>query len=295
MAEILLLCVAMVWGTSYGLAKQALFYYPVLGFLAVRFCLTAILLAPAAWRDLRQYPGTSLRVGVPLGVMLLGIFLCETYGVAQTTASNAAFLISLCVVMTPFAEWVLLGQRPPRAAFIAACASVAGAMLLTDTWHVGLNTGDMLMLGAAVLRATLVCMTKRLVANKPISTLGLTGIQTGLLGIGCLILAASLPGQLPALPRAPAFWLITLYLVLACTLFAFFAQTWGIRRCGPTRATLLVSSEPLFGALFAMVWLGETLSAQGAVGGLLILGASIWAALPKRPAGAALKGAAASA
>jgi len=282
MAEILLLLVAMVWGTSYGLTKQALLFYPVLGFLAVRFCLTAALLLPAAWRDLRQHPVLALRVSVPLGLMLLGIFLCETFGVAHTSAAHAAFLISLCVVMTPFVEWVLLGSQPPLAAFIAAGASLAGTMLLTDTWHVGLNLGDILMLGAAVLRAVLVCMTKRLVADKPLSTLGLIGIQTSILGLGCLGLAALLPGQLPRLPHAPQFWLITLYLVLFCTLFAFFAQTWGIRRCGPTRATLLVSSEPLFGALFAMVWLGERLTTQGMLGGTLILTASLWAALPKR-------------
>ena len=282
MAEILLLLVAMVWGTSYGLAKQALVFYPVLGFLAVRFCLTATLLLPASWRDLRQHPALALRIGAPLGVILLGIFLCETFGVAHTTASNAAFLISLCVVMTPFVEWAMLGKQPPMAAFIAVFASLAGTMLLTDTWHVGLNLGDVLILGAAVLRAVLVCLTKRLAGDKPISTLGLIGIQTAILGLGCLTLAVLLPGQLPPLPLGPQFWLITLYLVLCCTLFAFFAQTWGIRRCGPTRATLLVSSEPLFGALFAVVWLGETLTTQAMLGGVLILAASLWAALPKR-------------
>ena len=49
-ADLALLLVAIVWGTSYGVAKGALAFYPVLGFLAVRFLLTTALLAPVALR-----------------------------------------------------------------------------------------------------------------------------------------------------------------------------------------------------------------------------------------------------
>ena len=47
MAELMLFAVAMVWGCSYGVAKIALFYYPVLGFLALRFGLTFFILLPS--------------------------------------------------------------------------------------------------------------------------------------------------------------------------------------------------------------------------------------------------------
>ena len=130
-SDLMLLLVAVVWGTSYGVAKGALAYYPVLGFLAVRFGLTFILLLPALWRLPRVARRDALRSGLPLGGLLLGIFLCETYGVAHTQASNAAFLISLCVVFTPFAEWGLLGVRPRRAVFAFAAVSLLGAALLS--------------------------------------------------------------------------------------------------------------------------------------------------------------------
>jgi len=39
---------------------------------------------------------------------------------------------------------------------------------------------------------------------------------------------------------------------------------------------LLTSSEPAFGALFAVLWLGEQLSVTGWVGGALIVGAALW-------------------
>jgi len=41
LAEGLLLVTALVWGTSYAVVKDAVVLYPVLGYLALRFCLTA--------------------------------------------------------------------------------------------------------------------------------------------------------------------------------------------------------------------------------------------------------------
>ena len=50
LSDLTLLLVAVVWGTSYGVTKGALAFYPVLGFLAVRFCLTFALLLPSLLR-----------------------------------------------------------------------------------------------------------------------------------------------------------------------------------------------------------------------------------------------------
>ena len=72
--------------------------------------------------------------GLPLGLAMLAmlaIFLCETYGVQLTTASSAAFLISLCVVLTPFVERLMLGQRPDARLLPAVVLSLLGTWLLS--------------------------------------------------------------------------------------------------------------------------------------------------------------------
>lgn len=100
----LLLLVAIVWGTSYGIAKTAILYYPILGFIALRFILTCIIFSSAGFR--LSYPQliSSLKIGIPLGLILLAIFIAETYGLSHTSASNSAFLISLYIVFTPFIQ-----------------------------------------------------------------------------------------------------------------------------------------------------------------------------------------------
>lgn len=279
LSDLTLLLVALVWGTSYGVAKGALVFYPVLGFLAVRFGLTFVLLLPTLVRASAQQRRDAWRSGLPLGGLMLAIFLCETFGVAHTKASNAAFLISLCVVMTPFAQWWLLGQRPARALFGFAAVSLLGAALLSGGLTGGLGWGDALMLGAAVLRAIQVCQTSQLTRHSSASSLQLTAVQAGVITSGCLLLALLSPGGLPALPTEPAFWQGTLYLVLGCTVFAFFAQNWALKHSAPSRVALLTSSEPAFGALFAVLWLGESLNPMGWLGGALIVLAALWTTL----------------
>lgn len=277
-ADIMLVVVAVIWGTSYGVAKQALVFYPVLGFLFIRFTLTFLLLLPALKGNLRK----ALGPGLPLGLILLGIFVCETYGVAQTGASNAAFLISLCIVFTPFMEFAVFRQRPSLTIICAACISVFGALLLTGGGDVEMNRGDCLMIAAAVLRAVMVCFTRKLTADTDVPALALTAVQTGVVGLGSLLVLLLSPGEIPPLPTDSSFWFATFYLVVFCTLFAFFAQNYALRRTSPSRASLLMGSEPLFGALFAVLWLNEVLSVSAWIGGLMIVLASLWATRPPK-------------
>lgn len=288
LADAMLLMVAIIWGSSYAVAKQALLFYPVLGFLAIRFGLTFVLLLP----QLRGDGLRAIRPGLPLGLVMLGIFLCESWGVMLTSASNAAFLISLCVVFTPFVEWAMLRKRPSNLLFAACSLSLLGVWLLTGGMAISLNLGDGLMLAAALLRAVLVCLTRRLTADLEVPPLALTAVQSGVVATGCLVLALALPGGLPALPQAPAFWAATLYLVGFATLFALYVQNLALGRTSATRVSLLMGSEPLFGALIAGLWLGERLSVQGWIGGLLIMVATLGTLRTVRADPLAIEGAA---
>ena len=89
---------------------------------------------------------------------------------------------------------------------------------------------------------------------------------------------------MPSFGGHEPFWASVFYLVFACTLFAFFAQNYAIKRSSPTRVALLMGSEPAFGALFACLWLGEKISLTAWVGGGLIVVASMLATVRWRKA-----------
>ena len=280
LSDLMLLAVAVVWGTSYGVVKSALVFYPVLGLLALRFGITFVILSPAL-RHLRAADPRTHRGVLIAGILLLGIFLCETFGILMTRAANAAFLISLCVVLTPLVEWLLLNRRPSRIEWAAVALSLLGAWLLAGDGALSFNPGDALILLAALLRALTVCVTKRVMRDSALPPLSVTAVQSGVVAFGSAVAAwLFAPRQwqaLPALSGHATFWAYVAYLVLACTLFAFFAQNFAIKRSSPTRVSLLMGSEPAFGALFACIWLGERISTAAWIGGALIVAASILA------------------
>ncbi|MDQ0042841.1 DMT family transporter [Variovorax boronicumulans] len=284
-AEVMLLLVAAVWGGSYAVAKQATQQLPVMEFIALRFGLTFVVLLPALRPLFNARWRQGLAVGGLLGANLLAIFVCETFGVSLTTASNAAFLISLCVALTPFVEWWLLGQRPAQRIFWAAGLSAVGAAMLSATSpaNIAVGWGDALMVLAAFLRAVMVCMTRRLAGHHTMPALTLTAVQSGVMALGAMaisLLASNGAWHMP--PATASFWWGMAYLVLLCTVFALFAQNHAASRSSPSRASLLMGSEPVFGALIAVYGFGETVGVWGWAGGLLIVAAAWWVTMPQK-------------
>lgn len=277
LADAMLLLVAVIWGSSYAATKQALAFYPVLGFIALRFTLTFLVLVP----QLRGAGLTALRPGLPLGLILLGVFICETQGVAIISAGNAAFLISLFVIFTPLVEWLMCRGRLDGRLMLAALLSLLGVYWLCGGSALRLGRGEWLVIAAALLRACLVCDTRRLTAQRPVPALALTAVQTGVVAAGSWLLLLFTFRQPPPLPASWQFWGITLYLALFATLFAFFAQNYAAGRTSPSRLSLLLGTEPLFGALLAALLLNEHLTALGWVGGGCIV-ASLLMVLTRR-------------
>lgn len=273
LTEGLLLLVALFWGTSYGLTKSALVFTSVLLFIAIRFSVTFLCLLPFTVRDFRRGLNQDWLTALPTGLILAAIFLCEVLGVSQTSASNAAFLISLSVIMTAFAELAINRKRISSLLLGLTLCSVVGVLLLTSNreLNLALNTGDYLILAAAFLRALMVTSTKRFTEGKQITTTTLTALQSFVVASCAMITTIIyLPASAITLPSELEFWLTLGYLVLFCTLFAFFVQNYAVRRTSPTHVALLMGSEPLFGALFAIVWLQESLTALQFIGGGLI-------------------------
>lgn len=272
--ELMLLMVAAVWGGSYAVTKQITLQVTVLNFLALRFGLTTILLLPSLRPVFTREWQKALVVGGFLGSILFAIFLCETFGVSLTTATNAAFLISLCLAFTPIAELIFLGVKPSLRVVLAVATCTMGALLMMpgSLTHPFDNKGDWLMLGAAVLRALMVTFTKRLSGWHHVPALALTAMQSAVVCLGSLYALYAMNGTLTlTIPDDVVFWSRLGFLVLFCTIFAFFAQNYASARTSPSRVAFLMGSEPVFGAIFAALLMGETLTGSGWTGAILIV------------------------
>ncbi len=271
-ADWALVFIAMVWGSSYPAVKFVLSYSDVLLFIFIRFSLTALLMLPIFLARSRGGAWQTIRIGSFLGGLLFVIFWCETAGVQKTSAANAAFFISLCVLFTPLME-ALIAKSLPSTRLILACGLTcvgAGMMGTNQDFQFQLNTGDLIILAAAFLRALGVVVTKHLTKDSPLDSGAITAIQMTMVALisGAWLFSTK---SSVVLPKNHSFWLATLYLVLFCTLLAFYLQTHMVRLTSPTRVTLIMGTEPIFGAFFAIALLKEQLTYLQVMGGILIV------------------------
>ena len=275
--DAVLMGVALVWGSSYLVAKDLTAVAPVVVVLALRYAISAVALGVVCGRARARLPGArEIGVGVLLGCTQAAVLTLETFGVAGTTATNAGLIISLTVVFTPLLDG-LWRRRPLPAPFFAATAlAVVGVALLVSSGGFRAPAwGDGLMLAAAAVRAVHVSLIGQLTGGRTSSSLTLTTIQAA---VGALVLSAvaapRLGGAVTHLSLAA--WAQLAYLALACTVFAFLAQTWAIRRTSPSRASLLMGTEPVWAVAVGVSLGDEILTPVVAAGAVLVVAATCY-------------------
>jgi drug/metabolite transporter (DMT)-like permease len=273
--DVVLLLVALVWGSSYITAKTVLHQHEPFMFLFYRFLATVLIMLPFTWKNLRKASKQTWYIGTVFGLFLFSIFSSETWGIHYTSASNSAFIISLTLILTPIMDWLVNKKFTGYSFFFAVCLSIIGTGLLTYKDSIVFNKGEMLILGAAFLRATQMTFTKKMTEGKTLDSSALTIIQLGVVALFSGILNLTVEdATILTLPHSSEFWLPTLYLALFGTIFAFYAQMVFIRKTSPSRVGLLMGTEPLFGAVFSVFIGGEILSITNWIGGLCIVGAT---------------------
>lgn len=261
--DVVLLLVALVWGSSYLAAKTATAGVPVLTVLFVRYGISAV----ALLLFVRRISRDELKVGGLLGLTQAAVLVLETYGVTHTSAANAGLIISLTLILTPLMD---RHRVPPRFYLAAGICVVAVGLLMSGN---GLHTpgiGDLLMLAAAVVRAVHVALVGRLATG--LRPLQVTTVQTL---VGTALFAVPAVPQLPAISGTTT-WLQLIYLALFCSVFAFLAQTWAVQRTSASRASLLLGTEPIWAVAIGIVLGGEHLTVLAAIGATLMLTGTTW-------------------
>lgn len=215
------------------------------------------------------------RIGAVLGVSQAAVLVLETYGVAHTSAAHAGLIISLTIVLTPLMDVSARGHRLPARFFTAAAVCVLGiALLVTATGLHAASGGDLLMLGAALVRAAHVALVGRLTASRAVRPLHVTTVQTA---VGTVLFGVAAARQLPTIAHLDArTWGVLIYLALFCSVFAFLAQTWAVQHTSASRVSLLLGTEPIW-ALAAGIILGrEHLTVVATIGAVLVIAGTYW-------------------
>ncbi|AXD74655.1 DMT family transporter [Salmonella enterica subsp. enterica serovar Java] len=279
MLDLGLLVVALSWGASYSLMQMIIHAgVTVPLFLMLRFALAVPFILIGARVRLSGITRGEIVNGLIFGILLYAILTFETLGVKYTSAANAGFLIALSVVLVPFFERILGKRKQSKIVYFTCFLSLAGGGLLSfsASGNTGFNRGDILILLAALIRGFQIFMFGKQTTGKPYSLINITLIELVTVAVlGLLFVSITDPHALKSIPSvSPVVWGYIIFLSLLATAFAFLMQLYAARTTSPTRVGLILSLEPAFAAIFAVVIMGETLGVlQGLGGGIIVCAA----------------------
>lgn len=284
-ADLLLVLIAIIWGTTFTVVHETVATFPVFALVALRFaCAAAVFLptlASGAARQRARLDRQGITVGVVLGALLFIGFATQTLGLQYTSPARAGFITGLNVVLVPLLG-LGFGQRPPLRALVGVALAVAGLTVLS--WGCRLPwlgcgaaesvareqwLGDLLILACAFAFAMHIVAVSRW-ANAlpvvPVNTVQLV-VVAGLAGLIALSFEQPIPQPTPAV------WGAALFLGLIATALVFALQLALQRHTTATHTALIFALEPVFAALFSWYWTGEALTpAVWLGGGLMLLG-----------------------
>jgi drug/metabolite transporter (DMT)-like permease len=273
---IALVLVTLIWGLTFPLIKNSTQQFPPFAFVAVRFFIGGI----GLWIFRKRFP-SLLRVqeskgrsewlaGALLGGVLFFGNGLQTLGMRYTSASNAAFITGLTVVIVPLIL-VFQGSKIIPQTWGAVIGSIIGIALLSLNEHFQFNFGDLLVLACATAFALHIVLIPKFshrfdavrLTEAQLLTVSLVSFLASVVfereSWGSLHITSELMGSL-------------FYCGILATAVAFLVQTVFQKKVSPVKTALIFSCEPVFGAFFAYWVNSETLTAiQYAGGGLMVL------------------------
>ena len=266
-ASVALVGVTAVWGYTFLVVQDAIARMPVMDFLAWRFVLASVVMIALRPTCLRSVTRLQLLRGVGLGTILGLGYIAQTYGLRYTSAAISGFITGMFVVLTPVMSWILLRRKTNRSTWmVVALATVGLALLSLNGWSVGI--GDLLTLGCAVFFAIHIVGLGEWSSQYEPYAFSLLQIGT----VAVISLIAAIPGGIVMPPDLGVWEVVGITGVLA-TAVAFFVQTWAQSLVSATRAAVVMTMEPVFAGLFAVVIGGNQLTMRTLGGAACILAA----------------------
>jgi drug/metabolite transporter (DMT)-like permease len=261
-----LVVVTAIWGYTFVPVQKAVAVYPLFAFLAVRFAISTLTLAPFAWGALRALPRAGWAAGLGAGTLLAAAYGLQTAGLELTTVTSTGFITGLYVVFTPFIALAAFRTPVPAPVWVGVVLSLAGLLLLSGAPG-GSWAGNLLVLGNAVAQSLQIVAMERFAPRY--DARALTFLQMAVAFVGFAVVAAT-AGQVEAPPDAATWYALVVTGVFAGAL-GYLVATWVQSRTTAARAALVFTLEAPFAALFGVVLLSERLGWAGWLGCAVML------------------------
>ena len=264
--------VTVIWGYTFVPVQEAVAIYPLFAFLAVRFGISALVLAPFAVRSLRGLPRHGFVAGAGAGALLATAYGLQTAGLELTTVSSTGFITGLYVVLTPLLALALFRTPVAAAAWVGVALAISGLLLLNGVPG-GSAVGNALVLGNAVAQTFQIVAMERFAPRYDARALTFLQMAVSCVGFAVIALAR---GEL-SVPHGGSVWYALVVTGVFAGALGYLVATWVQSRATAARAALVFTLEAPFAALFGVLLLSERLGFVGWLGCAVMLAAILCA------------------
>jgi drug/metabolite transporter (DMT)-like permease len=286
-SDLLLLVVTFMAAISWMFSREAVAMMPPVMFIAVRFFLGGVLLGAFATAQVRRLTAPQVWRCVRVGLVFGMAMSCWISGLHRIDhVGEGAFLTSLAVVVVPVIARLGFGEAQPATTWVALPVAVAGLALLSLENGFRPEPAQLFFITAAVLfalyfnlnthaaNARTVTDVDGVERSEQIPVTALTAvvlITVGLFGATVSLITEPWTPTLGNLSLELAGW------VLASTLVGtsgrFLVQTYAQSLSAHSHGVVILVLEPVWVALIAAGWFGETMGGSQLGGCAMIFAA----------------------
>lgn len=265
-ADLSLLLVTVVWGASFPVISLLLKYIHPYSFIAIRYFLSGAILAIIFHKRFKHINKKTINSAVIIGIALFLGSVFQVVGLVYTTPSKSGFITGLYVVVVPIIMAVMYKVIPDAKTTMGIIFALIGLGVISIDSTLKINPGDFLTLLCAIAFAFQIILVDKYI--KDVDIILVTCIETlvaGILGFVPAVIVENLSFTINL-----TFMLCMIFMVVFCTIGAYMIQNKMQPYTNPTHAAIIFLGEPVFGAIFSMIF-GDKLTGKTLAGCALIL------------------------
>lgn len=289
-ADAWFLLVTILAAVGWIFSKEAVLIMPPLLFICLRFLIAGVVLSMVGRQQIRGLSWGQCQQAIKVGcVFAVGTCFWVLGLSSGVSISVGGFLVCLAVVMVPILDRIFFKQSVPIKTWFALPVAAIGLGFLTLKNGLSIETGQVLFLMASLFFAMFFILNVRaanhrevggldeiMEVSEKVPALSLTAIT--LLTVGVIAAGASFILESER-PSTISFSINLVFWVLASALLTtaarFFIQTHAQSLSKSSHGVVIMVVEPIWTALLAAAWFGESLSGFDLLGCGLIFSSII--------------------
>ena len=240
--------------------------------LFLRFTGAAIVMIIWGWQRKCPLPrGKTLLILALLGCLgYAGQSFSYFTALTFAPAATVALLLYLYPVLVTGLSVLFFRHRLTKLDLLALVFALTGTVLVIGMEVGGKLPGILLSLAAACIYAAYIIVSTHVTRTMNAFSSAAVIITAASVVYGGLVAWQGL--HLPATPRG---WGAVAALTLISTVLAIVTFLAGLKRIGPVKSSMLSTLEPVVTVIFAVIFLGESLTLPKIIGGLMVLTTAI--------------------